>query len=160
VIGLKKLQWKTLLPCLAIPLAVGGLSAWLTKDAMAEFARLRQPPLSPPGWAFPIVWSILFLLMGYASYRALTSPAPRPQVRRALVLYGVQLAFNFGWSLIFFLAGAYLFALIWLVALWGLILWTLLLFSRLDRCAGWLLVPYLAWVSFAGYLNFGIWMLN
>ena len=154
-----KIHWKTLLICIAIPLAVGGLAALLTQGAMADFAALNKPPLSPPAWAFPVVWSILYVLMGIASYLIITSGMPY-RAHTALIPYGVQLAFNFVWSLIFFGAGRYLFAFVWLVVLWLLILATALLFSRLRRAAAYLLIPYLVWVAFAGYLNFAIYLLN
>ena len=155
-----KIQWKKLIVCLAIPLAVGGVSALVTNREMQDFEALQQPPLSPPGWLFPVVWTILFLLMGLASYLVATSDGSEPEIRRALRVYGLQLAVNFLWSVIFFNFKAYLFAFIWLLLLWVLIAITLLRFVRLRPLAGWLLVPYLAWVTFAGYLNLGIYLLN
>lgn len=152
-----KIQWKKLLACLAIPLAVGGLSALLTRNGMETFKALNKPPLSPPGWLFPVVWTILFVLMGIASYLVLVSGKPN---RTALTVYGVQLVFNFVWSLIFFNMEQYLFAFIWLVLLWLLILITTVLFYRISKPAGYLMLPYLAWVTFAGYLNLGIYLLN
>ena len=154
------IQWKRLLPCLAIPLAVGGLSAWLTQGSMEEFAALNQPPLSPPGWVFPVVWTILFLLMGIASYLVWTSGAERSCVRSALESYVLQLAFNFVWPLLFFRWGLYGAAFLWLLVLWVLILVTLMRFYRISKPAGWLLVPYALWVLFAGYLNLSIYLLN
>lgn len=155
-----KIKWKPLLICLAIPLAVGGLSAFLTRNGMETFQSLNQPPLSPPAWLFPVVWSILFLLMGLASYLVYTSGKPRPATRTALIVYGVQLAFNFLWPIFFFNLGLYLFSFVWLVVLWGLILTTTILFFRLSKPAGLLLLPYLLWVAFAGYLNLSIYLLN
>ncbi len=152
-----KIQWKKLLACLAIPLAVGGLSALLTRNSMETFKALNKPPLSPPGWLFPVVWTILFVLMGIASYLVLVSGKPN---RTALTVYGVQLVFNFVWSLIFFNMEQYLFAFVWLVLLWLLILITTVLFYRISKPAGYLMLPYLAWVTFAGYLNLGIYLLN
>lgn len=151
---------KHLIFCLALPLAVGGLSALLTRDAMEAFQNMNQPPLSPPAWLFPVVWTFLFLLMGLASYLVYTSGAPVPQRNRALTLYGVQLAVNFCWTLLFFNARLYLFAFLWLVLLWVLILLTIRQFGRIRPAAGWLLAPYLLWVTFAGYLNFAIYWLN
>ena len=156
-----KIKWKQLILCVAIPLAVGGLSAFLTRDAMKSFERLNQPPLSPPMWLFPVVWTILYILMGIGSYLVLNSGGRYGGERKkALTVYGVQLAFNFLWTIVFFNLGWYLFAFVWLVVLWGLILWTFLLFHRQSPAAGWMLLPYLAWVAFAGYLNFGIYLLN
>ena len=150
---------KKFLICLAIPLAVGGLSTLLS-NGMDLYKTLVKPPLSPPGWVFPLVWSALFLMMGYASYRVLTANAPKEEKRRALTFYGVQLALNFLWSPIFFGLGWLLVAFFVLVALWVMILITGNLFSKIDQTAGKLLIPYLLWVAFAGYLNFAFFLLN
>jgi tryptophan-rich sensory protein len=154
-----KIQWKKLIICVLIPLAVGGLSAWLTRNSMESFDNLTKPPLSPPGWLFPVVWSILFVLMGIASYLVLVSDKPA-RSKTALTVYGIQLAFNFFWSIIFFNFEMYLFAFIWLMILWLLIILTTVLFWRIDKRAGYLMLPYLVWVTFAAYLNFGIYLLN
>lgn len=151
---------RQLLLCIGIPLAVGGLSAWITRGAMEEFQALNQPPLSPPGWLFPVVWSVLFVLMGIASYLALRAPAPEKTVQRALIFYGIQLGFNFLWSILFFNLGLYLVSFFWLILLWCLILLTTLQFSALNRRAAYLMLPCLLWVAFAGYLNLGIYILN
>ena len=151
---------KALIICLLIPLAVGGLAAALTMDSMAQFAALAQPPLSPPGWVFPVVWTILYLLMGWASFLVWKSGAPQAAKKRTLGLYGVQLVVNFVWPLLFFRAGLYGFALIWLVILLVLVAETMLAFGRIDRRAAWLLAPYLLWLLFAAYLNAGVWLLN
>ncbi len=152
-----KIQWKKLIPCLLIPLAVGGLSAFLTRDAMKSFETLTKPPLSPPGWLFPVVWTILYLLMGFASYLVITSGNPSTS---GIIVYAVQLFFNFQWSIFFFNQEMYLFSFIWLVVLWLLILATTILFYRNTKTAGYMLIPYLLWVAFAGYLNLGIYLLN
>jgi len=159
VVSLRKNR-KCLLACLAVPLAVGGLSAFFTRDGMEKFKDLDKPPLTPPGWLFPVVWTILFLLMGIASYLVWKNGRPRQAVRWALTLYGVQLGFNFLWSMLFFNMGLYLAAFFELIALWLLILLTALQFYRLSRAAGYLLAPYLLWVAFAGYLNLGVYFLN
>ncbi len=152
-----KIQWKKLILCIALPLAVGGLSALFTRGGMEAFRSLNKPPLSPPGWLFPVAWTILYILMGIASYLVLTSGKPN---RAALTVYGIQLAFNFFWSIIFFDFEAYLFSFIWLVILWVLIFVTMILFHGISKPAGYLLLPYLLWVTFAGYLNFYIYLLN
>lgn len=154
-----KTNWKKRLLCWAIPLAVGGLAALLS-GGMGSYKAMVRPPLSPPGWVFPVVWSILYLLMGEASWRVLESGADKETVRGALVAYGVQLALNFVWPLVFFGARAYFVAFILLVALWIGIFMTLRRFSAIDERAGNLLIPYLLWVTFAGYLNFGVFLLN
>ncbi len=154
-----KIDWKKLLIALGIPLAVGGLSALLS-GGMGQDRGMNQPPLSPPGWVFPVVWTVLYLLMGYASYLVWISDAPKNEKRGALILYGAQLAANFIWPLLFFGAQMYLAALIWLVVLWILIFLTIRAFSRIDERAGDLLIPYILWVTFAAYLNLGIYLLN
>lgn len=152
-----KIQWKKLILCLALPLGVGGLSALLTRDAMEDFGALNQPPLSPPGWLFPVVWTVLYILMGLSSYLVLTSGKASLQ---ALEVYGAQLAVNFFWSIIFFNLGWYLFSFLWLILLLALVTAAILLFCRASRAAAYLLVPYLLWVAFAGYLNLFIYLLN
>ena len=155
-----KVKWKKLIICLAIPLAVGAVAALLSGSGMQQYGQLRQPPFSPPGWLFPVVWTILYLLMGYASYRVLTSRAEEEQIKKALSLYGAQLALNFLWPLIFFGLDMYLLAFIVLLALWVLIFLTINAFSDIDEWAGNLLLPYILWVTFALYLNFGVYLLN
>ena len=148
-----KIDKKRLIICLAIPLVVGGAAGLLTMNSMEAFEALNQPPLSPPGWLFPVVWTVLYVLMGIASYLVSVSDAPQEEKARALWTYGIQLAFNFLWPIAFFNLKWYLFAFLWLVILWILILITALRFGRIRKPAGYLLVPYLLWVAFAGYLN-------
>ncbi len=155
-----KINWKALIFSILIPLAVGWLSALFTSDSMQGFDMIIKPPLSPPSWLFPVVWTILYTLMGIASYLVYTSNAPKDKVSTALTFYGIQLVVNFFWSLIFFNLEAYLFAFFWLVLLWALIVVTTILFWRINRTAGILLIPYLLWVTFAGYLNYAIYLLN
>ena len=155
-----KIDKKRLIICLAIPLVVGGAAGLLTMNSMEAFEALNQPPLSPPGWLFPVVWTVLYVLMGIASYLVSVSDAPQEEKARALWTYGIQLAFNFLWPIAFFNLKWYLFAFLWLVILWILILITALRFGRIRKPAGYLLVPYLLWVAFAGYLNLGICLLN
>ena len=121
---------------------------------------LEQPPLSPPGWLFPVAWSLLYVLMGAASYLVLSSAAPLYERRRALKLYAVQLVVNVLWPPIFFGLGLYLAALLWLALLWVLALITALRFRRVSRPAACLLAPYIVWLTFAAYLNLGVWLLN
>lgn len=153
-----KIEWKPLIISLCIPLLVGGLSGLLTMGSMETYQNLNQPPLSPPGVVFPIVWGVLFLLMGISSYLVYVSDSKNKKA--ALAVYAVQLIFNFVWSLIFFNLHAYLFAFIWLCVLWLLILAMVIIFYRINKTAGLLQLPYLLWVAFAGYLNLGIFLLN
>ena len=154
-----KNRWRSLVVCLLIPLLVGALSALLTSKGMEAFGALRQPPLSPPAWLFPVVWTVLYVLMGLASWMVVLR-RDRPGAKEALAYYGAQLIFNFFWSILFFGAGLYLLAFFWLLALLLLIAVTAVKFGRIHPPAGWILAPYLVWVSFAGYLNLGVFLLN
>ena len=154
------IRWKLLLFCVAIPLIVGGISGFISRGSMDAFEALDKPPLSPPGWLFPVVWTILYILMGIASYLVITSGQSQRKVSNALKIYGLQLLFNFFWSIWFFNLQLYYFAFIWLVLLWILIIITILSFYRISKPAAYLMIPYLLWVTFAGYLNLGIAMLN
>lgn len=152
-----KLQRKKLFTCIAIPLFVGILAAFLTRDSMKNFSLLIKPSWTPPGWLFPVVWTVLYLLMGLSSYLFITSET---QNTFALILYGTQLAFNFFWPILFFSLEFYWYAFLWLALLWLLIVETAALFYQSSKTAAYLLLPYLLWVTFAGYLNFAISILN
>ena len=155
-----KQTWKTYALWIVIAEGVGALSGILSREGIKLYAQsIVKPPLSPPSAVFPIVWTILFALMGIGAARIWLSP-PGQDRTRALAVFLVQLAVNFFWSLIFFNLQLYGFAFFWLVLLWALIWIMIVLFSRIDRLAGRLQIPYLIWVAFAGYLNFGVWMLN
>ena len=154
------IKWKPLLIALALPLAVGGFSAFLTRDGMRAFAALRQPPLSPPSWIFPVVWTILYLMMGLASYLVWVSGVSELRRERALTVYGLSLAANFLWPILFFTMQAWLGAFLLLLLLWILVGICVLLFGAIDPRAGRLMIPYLVWLTFAAYLNLGVWLLN
>lgn len=158
--NLSKIDKKLLAVCMALPLLVGAISALLTRESMMLFASVSKPPLSPPGWLFPVVWTILYTLMGIASYLVLTSDAPKEEIGKAINVYLYQLLLNSLWSTWFFNFRWYFFAFVWLVSLWVMILVTLVRFYRISKPAGYLLIPYLLWVTFAGYLNLGIALLN
>lgn len=151
---------KTFLFFTAIPLLVGIVAGLLTRGSMETFSRLNQPPLSPPGILFPIVWTILYALMGIASYLVYTSDKEKEEVNTALLVYFIQLAVNFFWSIFFFNLEWYTFSFFWLILLWVLIFYTIRLFYPISNTAAYLLIPYLLWVTFAGYLNLGIAALN
>ncbi len=155
-----KIKWKQLIIAILIPLLVGGLSALISGGGMEAFQSLNQPPLSPPGWLFPVVWTILYILMGIASYLVYTSEAPKADKFLAFGLYGFQLFFNFFWSIIFFNLEKYLFAFVWLIVLWMLIIMTTVVFRTISKSAARLMIPYILWVTFAGYLNLAIYLLN
>ncbi len=143
-----------------IPLVVGGLSALLTSGAMKDFEKVNQPPLTPPMWLFPVVWGILYVLMGIASYKIYTAEHSAGMAGNALLFYMLQLIFNFFWSIIFFGGKMYLFAFIWLLILLALIIITTVKFYRISKPAGLLMIPYIIWVAFAGYLTLGVYLLN
>lgn len=155
-----KKAWKTYAIWVLGVEAVGFLSGYLTREGAKSYSQtVTQPPLSPPMWVFPVVWTILFALMGLGAariYRSAKSPG-RP---RALWLFAVQLGFNFLWSIVFFNLRWFGFALVWLLALWVLIAWMIRAFRRVDVPAAWMQVPYLLWVTFAAYLTAGVWALN
>lgn len=152
------IKLKPLLLSLLISLGTGGLAALFTGNSMEFYQSLKQPPLSPPGWVFPLAWTILYSLMGVAAY--LVWMRDSTGRNGALFFYGLQLIFYFVWPLLFFNARAYLASLIWLLLLWVLILITTARFFQETKAAGWLMIPYLLWVAFAGYLNAGVWLLN
>lgn len=144
-----------------ISLAIGGLSALLSMGGMSSYDTIVTPPLSPPAILFPIVWTVLYVLMGVSAARIFTNGTATEQEKRsALFTYGLSLFVNFFWSIIFFNAEAYLGAFIWLVLLWSLVLKTILDYLKIDRTAAYLQIPYLLWVTFAGYLNLAIFLLN
>ena len=155
-----KINKRLLFICIAIPLIVGLLSALLTRNSMEVFDMVAKPPLAPPAWLFPVVWTILYTLMGISSYLILTSGAQKDEVESAIRLYAYQLIVNFLWPTIFFNLGWYLFAFFWLLLLWGLVLFMILRFKDINRIAAYLNIPYLIWLTFAAYLNLGIWILN
>ena len=140
--------------------AVGALAGLLSRQGMEIYkTSVRKPPLSPPAVLFPIAWTVLYALMGIGAARVSLTP-PSPARERGLRLFAGQLAFNFFWSLLFFNRQAFGFAFFWLVILWALIGAMTLTFAETDRTAAAMQLPYLLWVLFAGYLNFGVWMLN
>lgn len=153
-IFMEKINWKALLISLAVSLGTGALSVLLTMGGMSEYVNLYKPPLSPPGWLFPVVWTILYILMGIAAYLIWESEGEDKQ--SALSLYGIQLILNGAWSVFFFGRGAYFLALADLLLLWLAIYLTIKQFRQLNEIAAKLLIPYLIWVTFAGYLNLAI----
>ena len=157
---MKKSERKTYAVWILFTEAVGALSGWLTRGETQTYSDIiRQPPLSPPGGVFPVIWGILFALMGIGATRIYLASASHAR-SSGLFLYLLQLLFNFFWSIIFFRFQTFGAALIWLLLLWILILLMILAFYEVDKPAAWLQIPYLLWVTFAAYLNFGVWRLN
>jgi tryptophan-rich sensory protein len=144
-----------------IPLAVGGLSALLTSGSMDLYETIIQPPLSPPAILFPIVWTILYTLMGISSGIIYNSQNGTEASRNnALAVYALQLFINFIWSIIFFNLRAFLPAFILILVLWVLIIVMIIRFYKIDKTAALLQIPYLLWVTFAAYLTLAIYILN
>lgn len=157
---MRKQGWKNAAFWVIMTEAVGAFSGWLSRGSAELYAReINKPPLSPPGIVFPIVWVILYALMGYSASVIDRSPASQARPR-GLTLYLVQLGFNFFWSLIFFNGQWYGFAFFWLAALWALVFLMIRRFAEVDATAANLQWPYLVWLTFAGYLNLGVWILN
>ena len=157
----KKGNWKTYAFWVLLTQAVGFLSGWLTREGTKAYQNggVIKPLLSPPAIVFPVVWVILFTLMGIGIARVRSS-RPAPDREKATRLFCLQLAFNFCWSIYFFNLRLYGVAFVWLIVLWCLILWMALTFRKVDMTAARLQIPYLLWVAFAGYLNGSVWLLN
>lgn len=155
-----KLNKCLLFICIAIPVIVGIIAGLLTRNSMEVFAYVEKPPLAPPAWLFPLVWTILYILMGISSYFILTSNAEFEEKADAMRLYGYQLVVNFLWPTFFFNFRWYFFAFLWLVLLWILVFFMIRMFYRISKLAAYLNIPYILWLTFAGYLNLGIWWLN
>ena len=148
------------LPWIIAVETVGILSGLLSREGTQFYSKMiNKPPLSPPAALFPIVWTILYALMGIGAAR-IYAAQPGAHRSRSLNIFVIQLVVNFFWSLIFFNAQAFGFALLWLLLLWVLIIVMILLFRPVDRLAAWMQIPYLIWVSFAAYLNYGVWQMN
>lgn len=160
VVMVFKFNLKRFLISISIPLLIGGLSALITSGNMDIFSSIVRPPLSPPSWVFPVVWSILYFLMGVSLYLVWNSDASENERRRAFLLFIIQLFLNFIWSPIFFNKQWFLFAFVVLVFLWVVTLLMIISFYKISKPAGLLQIPYLLWLTFAGYLNFAIYLLN
>jgi len=155
---MKKKNIGILILFIIIPLVVGGISAYLTKDAMTLFKSMKQPPLSPPGILFPIVWTILYILMGISSYLVYTSK--NNDKKNILVIYFIQLCFNFFWSILFFRFSLYWIALVWLIVMYIFIILYTVKSRKVSVTASNLFIPYILWCTFACYLNIMIAILN
>ncbi|MDO4808558.1 MAG: TspO/MBR family protein [Eubacteriales bacterium] len=143
-----------------IPLAVGGASSVITRSAMTQYNSFNKPALSPPGWLFPVAWTILYILMGLASGIVFLSDCDPDVKRTALIIYVVQLVFNFFWSIFFFNMSLYLFSFIWLLAMWMMVIACTVLFWIANRAAGMMMLPYIAWSTFAAYLNLAVYLMS
>lgn len=142
-----------LIICIVTPILIGFISAMLTMKDMRIFSAMDKPYFCPPGIVFSIVWTILYILMGIASYFVLMTNAPTGLKMLAFTLYAIQLIMNFFWSLIFFQAKAYLLAFVWLAILFILVVLCMITFFRVKTLSGVLFIPYVAWLILAGYMN-------
>ena len=149
---------RDLLISVAIPLLTGVFATLLSGEGMAFFVNLNKPPLTPPAWVFPVVWTLLYTMMGIAAY--LVTMTDGDCVDEALLFYGIQLLVNFFWPIFFFGFGWYLVSFLWLVLLWVLVFIMIRRFYNISKLAGILQIPYLIWLTFAAYLNLGVWILN
>ena len=151
-----KSNWKRYALWIALTETAGALSALLSRDGMKLYeAAVTQPPLAPPMWVFPVVWTILYALMGVSAARISRLPVS-PSTACGQKLFFTQLLFNFFWSIIYFNLQAYWAAFWWLILLFAQVLSMVLCYAKEDRTAARLQIPYLLWLGFAGYLNFWV----
>lgn len=146
--------------CIAVPVIVGLVSGYITRDNMVVFDSIKKPALTPPAIVFPIAWSILYVMMGIASFLALKNCRDFTQIVSVMIPYIIQLILNFIWSIIFFNTQSYGLALACLVLMWIMIVRSMITFATVSMIAGWFLLPYIIWVSFAAYLNVMIVIMN
>ena len=157
-----KIHWMKLIASILICQGAGIVGSFFTAPTVQSewYAQLKKPAFQPPGWLFGPVWIILFLMMGIALYLVWNSPISLEKLKLPLMVFSVNLLLNITWSFCFFYLKNPMLAFFEILVLWMVILAAMLLFFNVNRWAGWLLVPYLAWVSFASVLNFSLWMLN
>lgn len=149
-----------LIGSILLPISGSLVVGYLNRNAMAIYSSLERPSFAPPGWIFMVVWPILYILMGISAYRIYMIRDQGKDVGKALFFYLIQLLLNFLWSFLFFSFRLYGLAFIELVILFIFVLITFIKFIKIDRVAGFLLIPYLLWIMFAGVLNFMIWVKN
>lgn len=146
---------------IGFPLLCGFLGSLATRPAISTwYAGLAKPSFSPPNWLFGPAWTVLYILMGIAAFLVWNRGLGAPGVKAALLLFLVQLALNLAWSFIFFAGRSPAWGFVEILALWVAIVVTMVLFFRVSAAAGWLMVPYIGWVSFATVLNGAIMALN
>lgn len=151
-----KINYKKLIVIIIITMLIGSFFSFFTGNDI--YNEIVKPPLSPPGLVFPIVWFILYTLMGISFYIVLETDSVERDI--ACLLYIIQLVFNSFWTLIFFGFNNFLLSFIWLLVLIGLVIFMIIKFYKVNKTAGLLQIPYLLWLIFALYLNFSIYLLN
>lgn len=153
------INFKHLIIAVFIPLAVGGISSLIVGSGFDVYSEaVTKPPMSPPDWLFPVMWTILYILMGISSY--LVYEKDTTEAKQPLAVYAIQLAMNFMWPILFFSLSAYLFSFILLIILWSLAITMTVMFYRVSKLAGMLQIPYILWLTFAAYLNLSVFLLN
>ena len=152
------IKLKSLIISLAISLGVGGLSSIITSNSSDIYQNLNQPPLAPPSWLFPVVWTILYILMGISAY--IVYESDYPSKNKALTVYAIQLVVNLVWPILFFNLEMFLLAFLWLMLLFVLVIYMIVLFYKISPIAAFLQIPYALWIIFAGYLNLMVYLLN
>lgn len=151
----------TFLIAIIIPQIAGAIGSIFSFSSIPTwYATLVRPSIAPPNWVFGPVWTTLFLLMGISSFIIYQKGIDRPDVRRALYVFFIQLILNATWSILFFGLNDIGAALTEIVGLWVIILANIILFWRISKIAGYILIPYILWVSFASYLNYTFFILN
>jgi len=149
---------KAYIVSILIAVGVGVVSSFVSSGKMGEYEKLVQPPLAPPTWVFPVVWTILFVLMGISA--AIIYRSSDAGKKDALFIYGTQLIVNFLWTVFYFNFNARLLAFFWLLFLLVLVIMMNRRFSDISSTAAKLQIPYLLWLIFAAYLNIATWYLN
>lgn len=153
------IKWSLLIAFILICNLLGAMGALWTSADSSWYKNLKKPKFNPPGWVFGPVWTLLFTLMGIALYLIWTAPSSKIRLI-ALVLFGIQFLFNIAWSYLFFGINKPLFSFIDILFLLGFIVATGFYFFKVNKTAGYLLIPYFLWVSFASFLNYNLWRLN
>lgn len=138
----------------------GAVSALISGSFSPLYAEIRNPPFAPPAFLFPVVWTILYALMGFSAYLVYRSEDSGSDRSTALGFYFIQLAVNFSWSIIFFRFRLFLLAALTALLLAVLVAGMILAFRKVSKTAAYINIPYLVWMTFATYLAFGVWILN
>lgn len=154
---MKKINWKQLIIVILITFIIGSFFSFFTMNSMETFNELEKP-INVPSILFPIVWSILYLLMSILCYIIINSNDKRK--KSGVIVYGIQLVINSLWTLIFFGFEAYFLAFLWILLLILMVIYMIVLFYKINKTSGLIQIPYLLWIIFAAYLNFGIYLLN